>query len=89
MNEQIATVEKRDDHVEGSKQWKKRDKNERCGLPQRRTVVTGFHDDTTEQEGSTTPTERNCNCDRNVNGSNSDQMSSQADHTRIPAVHRH
>ena len=36
---------------------------------------------------STRHTERNHNYDRIVNGTNSDQMSSQADHTRIPAVH--
>ena len=37
---------------------------------------------------STRHTERNHNYDGNVNGSNSDQMSSQADHTCFLAVHR-
>ena len=54
---------------------------------QRRAVVAGFHDDTTEQEGSSRHTvERNHNNDMNVNGSNSDHVSNRADHTCILAI---
>ena len=49
---------------------------------QRRAVMTGFHDDTTEQEVQDILKERE------VKESNSDQMSSQADHTCVLAVHR-
>ena len=49
---------------------------------QRRAVVVGFHDDTTEHE------ERNHNYDRNVNGSNSHQVFNQAHHTCVLAIHR-
>ena len=54
---------------------------------QRRAVVTGFHDDTTAQEVQDV-LKRNHNYDTNVNGSKSEQMSSQADNTCVLAVHR-
>ena len=52
----------------------------------RKTVVTGFHDDTTTPEVQDTLKEIMDH--RNVNGTYSDQVSKKADHTCILAIHR-
>ena len=53
-------------------------------LNQRRAAATGFHDDTKEQEVEELL--KNSNCNWNVDGENSDQVSGETDHTRISSI---
>ena len=85
---------KTDDHAGRSKRQRKRDESERHGRQQetRRPEPEKSRSDRTPRRHDRTRSTRHIEGDhdynRNVNGSNSDRLSSQADHTWVLAVHR-